>query len=80
MIIPPFVDLHLHAPQYANCGLGTDVELLVWLEKYTYPEEEKFKDEVYRKAIYKELFRNLWKGGSLVLLFLAVSIKRLLKI
>ncbi|AMP20086.1 guanine deaminase [endosymbiont 'TC1' of Trimyema compressum] len=65
LIIPSFVDLHLHAPQYANCGLGTDVELLVWLEKYTYPEEEKFKDEVYRKAIYKELIRNLWKGGSL---------------
>ena len=65
LIIPPFVDLHLHAPQYANCGLGTDVELLVWLEKYTYPEEEKFKDEAYRKEIYKELIRNLWKGGSL---------------
>lgn len=65
LIIPPFVDLHLHATQYANCGLGTDVELLAWLEKYTYPEEKKFKDKAYRKAIYKELIRNLWKGGSL---------------
>lgn len=65
LIIPPFVDLHLHAPQYANCGLGTDEELLVWLEKYTYPEEEKFVDPIYRKAIYKNLIRQLWKGGSL---------------
>ena len=65
LIIPPFVDLHLHAPQYANCGLGTDLELLVWLEKYIYSEEEKFKNKAYRKVIYRKLIRNLWKVGSL---------------
>lgn len=65
LIIPSFVDLHLHANQYANCGLGTDLELLVWLEKYVYSEEEKFRNKIYRKAVYKKLIRNLWKVGSL---------------
>ena len=28
IIIPSFVDLHIHAPQYINRGLGFDEELL----------------------------------------------------
>lgn len=28
IIIPAFVDLHIHAPQYINRGLGFDEELL----------------------------------------------------
>ncbi|NLV77336.1 MAG: guanine deaminase, partial [Tissierellia bacterium] len=28
MIIPGFIDLHLHAPQYPNRGLGLDKELI----------------------------------------------------
>lgn len=32
IIIPAFVDLHIHAPQYINRGLGFDEELLPWLE------------------------------------------------
>jgi guanine deaminase len=65
LIIPTFVDLHLHANQYANCGLGNDEELLTWLEKYTYPEEVKFKDLAYAEEIYKEVLTKLWEGGSL---------------
>ncbi len=37
--IPGFIDIHCHAPQFPNRGLGTDVDLLKWLEKYTFPEE-----------------------------------------
>lgn len=65
LIIPSFVDMHLHANQYANCGLGSDVELLEWLEKYTYPEEVKFKDPAYAEAIYKQVLNSLWECGSL---------------
>ena len=39
IIIPAFVDLHIHAPQYINRGLGFDEELLPWLEHYTFPAE-----------------------------------------
>ncbi len=65
LIIPSFVDLHLHANQYANCGLGYDEELLTWLEKYTYPEEVKFKDLAYAEEIFKEVLNKLWEAGSL---------------
>ncbi len=65
LIIPTFVDLHLHANQYANCGLGYDEELLTWLEKYTYSEEVKFKDLNYARDIFKEVLTKLWEAGSL---------------
>ena len=44
LIIPGLSDLHLHAPQYSYTGTGMDLELLDWLNKYTFPEESKYKD------------------------------------
>ena len=41
LIIPGMSDLHLHAPQYSYCGTAMDLELLEWLQSYTYPEEER---------------------------------------
>ena len=38
LIIPGLSDLHLHAPQYPNAGLGMDLELLDWLDKYTFSQ------------------------------------------
>ena len=38
LIIPGFVDLHVHGPQYSLCGLGYDRELLEWLNNYTFKE------------------------------------------
>jgi len=32
LVIPAFYDLHLHAPQYAQLGLGMDETLLDWLK------------------------------------------------
>ena len=40
IIIPAFCDLHVHAPQYLNRGIGFDKELLPWLETYTFPVRE----------------------------------------
>lgn len=64
LIIPGFVDTHLHAPQFANRGLGIDMELLPWLETYTFPEESKYKDEEYAKKAYEKLVYELWKNGT----------------
>lgn len=64
LIIPGFLDLHLHAPQFPNRGLGLDKELLPWLETYTFPEEAKFKDTEYAKKVYSRLVRELWKYGT----------------
>ena len=64
MIIPGFVDLHLHGPQYPNRGLGLDKELIPWLETYTFPEEEKYGDLDYAKKVYSRLIKDLWRFGT----------------
>ncbi len=64
LIIPGFVDLHVHAPQFANIGLGYDMELMPWLEIYTFPEEAKFKDVNYAKTVYSNFIKELWKNGT----------------
>ena len=64
MIIPGFVDLHLHAPQYPNRGLGLDKELIPWLETYTFPEESKYEDVDYAKKVYSRLIKDLWRYGT----------------
>ena len=42
LIIPGLIDLHIHASQYTYRGLGMDLELLDWLQKYAFPEEAKY--------------------------------------
>ncbi|MCR4818149.1 MAG: amidohydrolase family protein [Fretibacterium sp.] len=52
LVIPGMTDLHLHAPQFPFRGLGTDLELLDWLNTYTFPEEEKYRDTEYAGQVY----------------------------
>jgi len=64
LIIPGFVDLHTHAPQFAIKGIGYDKELIPWLETYTFPEEAKFEDISYAKKVYKEFVDELYNEGT----------------
>lgn len=64
LIIPGFVDLHFHAPQFVNRGLGLDFELLPWLQRYTFPEEAKYKNIAYAEDVYKKVVLELWKCGT----------------
>ena len=52
LVIPGMSDLHLHASQFAFRGLGMDMELLDWLNTYTFPEEAKFRDLDYADRAY----------------------------
>lgn len=52
LVIPGMSDLHLHASQFAFRGLGMDMELLDWLNTYTFPEEAKFRDLGYAERAY----------------------------
>lgn len=51
-IIPGMTDLHLHAPQYTYRGIGMDMELLDWLNTYTFPEEAKYENLNYARHAY----------------------------
>ena len=65
IIIPAFVDLHIHAPQYINRGLGFDEELLPWLEDYTFPAEKRFADPDFARRVYTAFVRRLKAEGTL---------------
>ncbi|MCL2820246.1 MAG: amidohydrolase family protein [Oscillospiraceae bacterium] len=52
LIIPGLCDLHVHAPQFAFRGLGMDMELLDWLNTYTFPEESKYIEIDYANKAY----------------------------
>ena len=65
LLIPAFNDLHIHAPQYRNLGLALDLELLPWLNTYTFPEEAKFCDLQYAERIYRRFVHELWMQGTM---------------
>lgn len=53
IIVPGLIDLHIHAPQYAFRGLGMNLELIDWLNTYTFKEEQKYKDLEYANKAYQ---------------------------
>lgn len=65
LLIPAMNDMHVHAPQYRNQGLAMDMELLPWLEKYTFPEERKYADTAYAERMYRRFIRDLWRFGTM---------------
>ena len=65
ILIPAFNDLHVHAPQYRNMGLALDLELLPWLNTYTFPEETKYADPEYARRLYRRFVHELWMQGTM---------------
>ena len=65
LLIPAMNDMHVHAPQYANMGIAMDMELIPWLNTYTFPEEAKFADEQYAKAVYAAFVKDLCRQGTM---------------
>ena len=64
LIMPSFVDMHLHAPQYPMLGMGMDLPLLDWLNTYTFKTESRFADADYARRTYRRLARDLITGGT----------------
>ena len=65
LIAPGFVDLHLHAPQFSQRGLGMDMTLMDWLNTYTFPHEGKFRDSTHAEKIYEKFTDSLLQHGTL---------------
>lgn len=62
LIVPGMTDLHVHAPQYTFRGIGMDLELLDWLNQYTFPEEVHYSDLEYAKKAYNYFSYDLKRG------------------
>jgi guanine deaminase len=72
LIVPGFIDTHIHFPQTEMLAAYGE-QLLEWLSTYTFPTERKFSDRNYAQKIagifLDELLRN---GTTTALVFTAV--------
>lgn len=63
LIVPGFVDSHVHYPQLPIIGAGGH-PLLEWLERYTFPAERAFADEGYARTVARSFLRELMRNGT----------------
>ena len=65
LLIPAMNDMHVHAPQVHNQGVAMDLELLPWLQNYTFPEEAKYADTRYAERMYRRFLHTQWLFGTM---------------
>ncbi|MCR5366830.1 MAG: amidohydrolase family protein [Prevotella sp.] len=65
LLIPAMNDMHVHAPQVHNQGVAMDLELLPWLQNYTFPEESKYADVNYAERMYRRFIHTQWLFGTM---------------
>ena len=65
LLIPAMNDMHVHAPQVHNQGVAMDMELLPWLQNYTFPEESKYADVHYAERMYRRFLHTQWLFGTM---------------
>eukprot|EP00727_Mastigamoeba_balamuthi_P005380 m51a1_g14840 guanine deaminase, putative (446) ;mRNA; f:734498-736492 len=64
ILFPGLVDAHLHAPQYAFLGIGTNWTLIEWLNKYTFPFESRCADAAWAERVYGAVVRRTLRAGT----------------
>lgn len=70
-LLPGFVDLHVHAPQWAQSGTALDIPLYDWLNTYTFPLESKFSDLDFAQQVYDDVVSTLLANGTTTALYFA---------
>ena len=63
LLVPGFVDTHVHFPQIRTIG-GLGLPLLDWLEQCALPEESKLADRAYARAVAGEFTDGLVASGT----------------
>lgn len=63
LIVPGFVDTHVHLPQMAVAGCQEE-NLLSWLETHIFAEESRFEDDAYARQISEWFFSELLANGT----------------
>ncbi|MBA6362593.1 guanine deaminase, partial [Colwellia sp. BRX8-8] len=63
LIVPGFIDTHIHYPQTEMIGSYGE-QLLQWLEDYTFPTEKKFADKAYATKISEFFLNQLLANGT----------------
>ncbi len=63
LLVPGFVDTHVHFPQIRAIG-GLGMPLLDWLEQCALPEESKLADQAYAREVAAEFLDGLIASGT----------------
>ncbi|WP_290703021.1 guanine deaminase [Amphritea sp.] len=63
LIIPGFIDTHIHYPQIGMIASYGE-QLLDWLENYTFPAEEKFVDKQHAREVSEIFLTELLRNGT----------------
>jgi guanine deaminase len=63
-LVPGFVDTHCHAPQFQFAGAGTDRDLMIWLQTYTFPAEKRMADVKLAQHVYARLVHAALSSGT----------------
>ncbi|MEZ5215758.1 MAG: amidohydrolase family protein [Ilumatobacteraceae bacterium] len=71
VLVPGFVDLHVHAPQWPQLGTALDVPLERWLQEYTFPLEASYRDEAFAARVWDELVPGLLAEGTTTAVYYA---------
>lgn len=71
VMIPGFVDLHIHAPQWPQAGTALDRPLEIWLGEYTFLLEVRYRDLEFATAVYEDVVRTTLNHGTTPALYFA---------
>nr|MBA3528701.1 amidohydrolase family protein [Propionibacteriaceae bacterium] len=63
VLLPGFVDTHVHYPQIRAIG-GLGMPLLDWLHRCALPEEARLADRSYAEAVAGEFLHGLVSSGT----------------
>lgn len=63
IIMPGFIDAHLHFPQMPVMG-AHGAQLLPWLEKYIFPAEAAYQDRAHAEQRAPIFWKELWAHGT----------------
>lgn len=63
LIVPGFVDTHIHYPQSEMVGAYGE-QLLEWLNKHTFPTERRYKDPEYAREMASFFLKQLLRNGT----------------
>ena len=63
LILPGFIDTHIHYPQTRVIG-SYGAQLLDWLQKYTFVEEQKFSDRGHGDSVASFFLDEMFRQGT----------------
>src|SRR4051794_7331857 len=63
LVLPGFVDTHVHFPQVRAIG-GLGMPLLDWLERCALPEEARLADSAYAAGVASDFVSGLVRAGT----------------